>query len=318
MKKRSFFLSVLIFGFLTGGCVTAPPIPKKEEIPKFQVKKLKISPGQVSALSMEWDPNFGEPELSCGGHSVPYELSQGKLVAFVSASYSTKDTRIGCHLVWTNDLKRKIAEFRIIPHSYPTRRLKVAKKHVQLSQESIERWKKEKALQEKIYSSSEKKETFYEGLFERPLRSKLTSFFGSKRVFNNKKESWHSGTDFRAPIGTPIPTANSGKVVFAGELFFNGGTVIIDHGRDIFSMYCHLSETKVEEGDFVEKGEIIALSGNTGRSTGPHLHWGLKVNGNWVDGMQFIREQKSLKKRQTSILSHSQKNKHSDYFATSQ
>ena len=120
------------------------------------------------------------------------------------------------------------------------------------------------------------------------LSKTLTSEFGNARVFNQEVKSYHSGTDFRAAIGTPIYASNSGKVVIAKDRFLAGKSVVIDHGEGIFSMYYHCSEIKVKEGTRVKQGELIALSGNTGRVSGPHLHFGILVRGAQVDPIDFI------------------------------
>ncbi|RAX52964.1 hypothetical protein CCY98_03165 [Helicobacter sp. 11-8110] len=120
------------------------------------------------------------------------------------------------------------------------------------------------------------------------MKSKITSEFGNARVFNQEVKSYHSGTDFRAAIGTPIYASNSGKVVIAKDRFLAGKSVVIDHGEGIFSMYYHCSEIKVKEGTRVKQGELIALSGNTGRVSGPHLHFGILVRGAQVDPIDFI------------------------------
>jgi murein DD-endopeptidase MepM/ murein hydrolase activator NlpD len=124
------------------------------------------------------------------------------------------------------------------------------------------------------------------------MNTAVTSFYGTKRVYNKQKKGQHLGIDYRAAIGDKVPTANAGKVVFSGDLFYTGGTVIIDHGLDIFSVYGHLSKTLIEAGRLVERGEVIGLSGNTGRTSGPHLHWGVKVQGQYIDGDVMIKETK--------------------------
>ena len=128
--------------------------------------------------------------------------------------------------------------------------------------------------------------------FKAPLDSFITSIYGNKRVYNNDHKSQHLGTDYRAAVGVPIPSVNRGKVLFAGDLFYTGGTVIIDHGMDIFTVYGHLSAVKTEAGKIVEPGEIVGLSGSTGRSSGPHLHWGVKIHGHYVNGYSLIDETK--------------------------
>ena len=109
-------------------------------------------------------------------------------------------------------------------------------------------------------------------------------------MFNNKKRSQHLGNDFRAAIGVPIPVSNRGRVVYVGNLFFSGNVVVVDHGLDIFTLYGHLSKIKTTKGSIVYIGDIIGLAGMSGRVSGPHLHWGVKINGNSVDGFSLSRE----------------------------
>ena len=130
--------------------------------------------------------------------------------------------------------------------------------------------------------------------FEVPLDSYITSHYGNRRLFNNKKRSQHLGNDFRAAVGVPIPVANKGKVVFTGNLFYSGNVVIVDHGLNIFTAYGHLSKINVQEGMIVNKGTIVGLAGKTGRVSGPHLHWGVKINGSWIDGFSLVEESKKM------------------------
>ena len=125
-----------------------------------------------------------------------------------------------------------------------------------------------------------------------PLNSVITSIYGIKRTYNKQHKGQHLGTDFRAPIGEKIPASNRGKIVFSGDLFYTGWTVIIDHGLDIFTVYGHLSKTLVEAGQIVQKGDLIGLAGNTGRSSGPHLHWGVKIQGQYIDGIDLSEQTK--------------------------
>ena len=122
------------------------------------------------------------------------------------------------------------------------------------------------------------------------MNSVVTSVYGTKRVYNKHKEGQHLGIDFRAAIGDKVPATNAGKVVYAGDLFYTGWTVILDHGLDIFSVYGHLSKPLVVAGEMVERGQLIGLSGDTGRTSGPHLHWGVKVQGQYIDGTVLIEE----------------------------
>jgi murein DD-endopeptidase MepM/ murein hydrolase activator NlpD len=121
-----------------------------------------------------------------------------------------------------------------------------------------------------------------------PMDSKITSDFGNARVFNGSLKSYHSGTDFRAKVGTPVKSVNDGVVVLAKDRFYAGGSVIVDHGEGVYSCYYHMSKYEVKEGDFVKKGQLLGLSGVSGRVTGPHLHFSMRVSGVQVDPLQFI------------------------------
>jgi hypothetical protein len=132
-------------------------------------------------------------------------------------------------------------------------------------------------------------ERFWEGQFSLPANAPTTSPFGSVRDFNDGSTRRHGGYDFRMPVGTPVKASASGRVVYARPLDIHGNNVIIDHGWGVFSNYSHLSQIFVVPGQIVLQGEVIGLSGNTGRSTGPHLHWEIAVNGVLINPMDFIR-----------------------------
>ena len=177
---------------------------------------------------------------------------------------------------------------------YKTETLSVSSSKVELSQEDKQRVKKEFEETKEIYTKKHPN-ILWKDDFIYPLDSKITSDFGNARLFNNTLRSYHTGTDFRAPIGTPIKASNSGIVRVAKDRFYGGKSVVIDHGHGVFSGYFHLDEFKVKLGDFVKRGDIIALSGNTGRSTGPHLHFMFKIDDVIVNPLQAIDILNSLK-----------------------
>jgi murein DD-endopeptidase MepM/ murein hydrolase activator NlpD len=130
-------------------------------------------------------------------------------------------------------------------------------------------------------------ERLWEGQFTVPVNGRVSSPFGSVRTFNDGTTRRHLGLDFTVPHGTPVLTSAGGRVVFARGLDIHGNCVIVDHGWGVFSSYSHLREMFVVPGQMVLQGEVVGLSGNTGRSTGPHLHWEIAVNGNRISPQTF-------------------------------
>lgn len=126
------------------------------------------------------------------------------------------------------------------------------------------------------------------GGFQLPIESDIISAFGQYRVLNNTVQTRHTGWDHRAPTGSPVVAMARGVVNFAGTLDIRGNYVMIDHGWGIFSGYAHLSQMAVAPGQTVERGQLIGLTGNTGRSSGPHLHWEVSISGEWIDGFSLI------------------------------
>lgn len=165
---------------------------------------------------------------------------------------------------------------------YPTSTLKVAPGFVEPPKETLPQIEEDQAVKKKVFSTTAP-ETLWSGRFEPPAEAEVSGVFGSARVFNGVKKSQHTGLDFRVTTGTPIVATNSGTVILARPLYFEGNCVMIDHGQGLLTMYLHLSEFKVKEGDVVKKGQTLGLSGGTGRATAPHLHFAVRWRGEYLD-----------------------------------
>lgn len=171
---------------------------------------------------------------------------------------------------------------RIGPYPYPEQHLTVPERMVHLSPEDLERSRRESARVAALWSRHTRP------LFSLPIHPPLQPLprgerFGARRVFNQEPRSPHTGVDYRAAAGTPVLAAEGGTVVLAEEHFFAGNSVFIDHGGGLISMYFHLAELAVREGDQVRRGQTVGAVGSTGRSTGPHLHFGIRWLGARVD-----------------------------------
>jgi len=128
----------------------------------------------------------------------------------------------------------------------------------------------------------------WEGAFRAPVPDAANSSFGTRSIYNGQSRSPHGGTDFLSPSGRLIKAPNAGRVVLAGSLYFTGGTVVLDHGAGVLSLFAHLSTIDVHEGDVVKTDDVIGAVGATGRVTGPHLHWAVRLAGARVDPLSLL------------------------------
>ncbi|MGA3082153.1 MAG: M23 family metallopeptidase [Terracidiphilus sp.] len=183
------------------------------------------------------------------------------------------------------DLSRSV---EIHPAHYLTSSLTVAPKFVEPGPGELKQIEADRHLKEKVFGVSAP-EPLWTGNFRAPVTAQPTDSFGTRRLFNGKLSSIHKGMDFRAKTGTPVRAGNSGVVVLARELYYEGNCVVIDHGLGLFTVSIHLSRIDVKEGQRVATGERLGLSGATGRVTGPHLHWAVRWQGAYLDPAKLLR-----------------------------
>jgi murein DD-endopeptidase MepM/ murein hydrolase activator NlpD len=175
----------------------------------------------------------------------------------------------------------------IVARTFPARRITVAPKFVDPPASEMARIESERKAADAIFASSTP-ERFWRQPFVVPVPGTATSSFGRRTILNGEPRGQHTGTDFQAATGTPVVAPNRGRVALAADHYFPGRTIIIDHGLGVYSYLAHLSEFTVAEGALVERGQRVALSGATGRVTGPHLHWTMRIGSARVDPLGLL------------------------------
>lgn len=254
-------------------------------------QQLDIQQGAVRWVTFSVPKDFENGILTCRDQQIKHaSWKDGLRQAYIAESYFSPEGAHQC-LMTLGTATQPLINFNVKQKKFSEERLRVDFRKIKLSPKDQARAEKEQVILNALYKKSAPT-PYFQAAFRPPLDSTITSIYGMRRLYNKKHRSQHLGTDFRAAIGVPVPVANRGRVMFAGDLFYTGGTVIVDHGMDIFTVYGHLSEVKTQEGEVVNQGDIIGLAGNTGRSSGPHLHWGVKIHGNYIDGYTLIEETK--------------------------
>jgi murein DD-endopeptidase MepM/ murein hydrolase activator NlpD len=190
---------------------------------------------------------------------------------------------------------RKQIDIRVLSKDYGVRQLTLPKEMVDLDATTFERVKREAAIMKEVLAAPPTAPQ-WKGPFVKPLSGEVVGPFGQASIINGMPRSPHSGVDLKAESGTPVAAINSGRVVLTGEHFFNGLFVVVDHGGAIQSMYFHLDKILVQQGDQVTRGQTVGLLGATGRATGPHLHFGIRINGARIDPVQFMKVSEAMER----------------------
>ncbi len=175
----------------------------------------------------------------------------------------------------------------VVKEKFHVEHLTLPKDKVDLDEKAVARWKMEQE-QIKTGLAIDSQARLWQPGFVEPVSGRRSGIFGSVRIMNGQPRNPHNGEDISAPLGTPVAATNDGVVRLTVDHFFSGKGLFLDHGLGFYSMYFHLSEVLVKDGDVVKAGQIVGKVGATGRATGPHLHWGIKLNGARVNPYSLL------------------------------
>lgn len=234
-------------------------------------------------------------QIICGGKNMPFFSKDNRVIIPLSFPYGNTKSFSCTYKADDRDYTFLDIIKKETPKETSYANIKVSEKYSNISTQEEKRIAKEKRLLSEVYVNNADEPIYFDAPFELPINSEMSSPFGKTRIINGEVSSYHSGTDFRAQVPTDVYAVNRGEVIFThNDLFYCGKTIVINHGMNIFTAYCHLSDINVNIDDIVESGDIIGKTGATGRVSGPHLHISQKFNGNYMDFMRVYENSKNL------------------------
>ena len=228
--------------------------------------------GQVLGRPLRFYPIPGGFQALAG---LAVETNPGPLAIPVEATGPAGETTLSAELLVTEP-------------AFAETRLWVAQRFISPPPEARRRMKRDQAAFQRAFAQPFEPPLYREG-FAWPREDELTSHFGDRRVFNGRQVSQHYGVDLAGQTGDPVAAANDGLVVLVRDCYASGRSVVLWHGAGLYSVYFHLSGFAVKEGARVRRGDLLGRVGKTGRVTGPHLHWGTKLDGLYVDPESVLR-----------------------------
>jgi murein DD-endopeptidase MepM/ murein hydrolase activator NlpD len=256
-----------------------PSLPKESRVP-----------GGIALLDLGEGP-VAPGQVLFSGHRTPVVRVAGHWTAIVGIPLATAPGTQKARLVAAPPAASRDIEFSVAPKQYDEQRLTVKdQRKVEPNADDLRRIEREQARTEAALTTYST-DLIPPWQMTAPVAGERSSSFGLRRFFNGQPRNPHSGMDIAAATGAPILSPAAGRVLDAGDFFFNGNTVFVDHGLGVVTMYCHLSRIDVKPGDAVSEGSRLGLVGATGRVTGPHLHWGIGVNRAMVDPALFLPAQ---------------------------
>ena len=274
--RTAFFAAVLLVPALCFGGEIAPQ-------PKITIEPRQPGPGDIVTVTVQ-AASGGAVEGTFDGKPLHFNPSRDSHKAVVGIDLYTQSGAYPLAIsVNGAELSRTL---KVVKKKYRTQYLTLPKDKVELSPEDEARVEREAALLRTIWPQETPRQ--WSGAFINPREGEIISTFGLRRVINKIPKSSHTGVDVRSAEGEPVRAPNDGVIALVDDQFYAGNAVIVDHGQGIYTMFFHLSKILVTQGQPVKKGDTVGLVGTTGRSSGPHLHWGVRMQGARVDPLKLL------------------------------
>jgi murein DD-endopeptidase MepM/ murein hydrolase activator NlpD len=251
-----------------------------------------MQPGEVVRLDVTCACEPASARATAFGREVPLFPVPGSKVwrGLVGIDVEVAPGKYPIHVTVTRAGEPPLTSTRdlaVVAKRFPTRRLTVAAQFVDPPAAEVERIQTEARRLQKLFATVTPR-LLWDGAIQLPLDTTPSGSFGMRSIFNGQARSPHGGADFPSPTGAPIAAPAGGAIVLAEELYFTGNTVVIDHGLGLYSLMAHMSRMDVKVGDTVKQGQTVGLVGATGRVTGPHLHWAVRLGGARIDPLSLV------------------------------
>jgi len=271
--------------------VAPAQLPAEAPTLHVKVRARSLQPGEVARLDITSADAVRTVSVTAFGRSLSaFPAGDGlwRCLVGLDLDVAPGDHPVHVAALGPDGAKASVDEtLTVTAKEFPTRTLRVNPKFVTPPSSALARIKREQKRLGEIFATVTTP-PFWDGAFIVPISGTVVSGFGVRSVFNHQPRAPHSGADFASPTGTPIHAPNAGAVVLAEPLYYTGNTIVVDHGAGLVSLFAHLSKMMVTSGDHVTRGQVLGEVGATGRVTGPHLHWTVRLGGARVDPLSMI------------------------------